>query len=483
MNRTRAPSLVRRRQRGSLAVVYVFMMLIAILLMGLWYDSTRYFAGTMEMQNVADASALAAARALDGTPDGLERAAADAKIVAEKNFKRFHTERIEWKDDYLRFSESPDTPDGAWKTISDARAKPRDVLFARVEMVDKVSFSYLGGGGEQSVGTARGRSVAGPTKIQLMPLALCALVATPRTERNNGPNAGELLEFGFRRGIGYNLLALNPNDSSPASYQVNPIDIPGTPDASDKQAHREPAVINPHVCSGTLQMASVPEKLFVRRRVEATLPFAAELNSRFGEYTDSACTPLAAPPDRKTALAEGWMQLDPKPRFPGAAPAPTPTQKTPLLTLADLPLPLKRTTTAADYGNLWAYARPVRYGATADGSPFTEADWSTLYPVTVGEPPSPRNQPDGTGNTNTPYARWPNLKPQAPMGEPFRRVLKIPLLNCACTCAENGAAPVIGIGKFLMTAPAQADPPQLYAEFGGVVENYRTLGTAVEIIR
>ena len=57
-----------------------------------------------------------------------------------------------------------------------------------------------------------------------------------------------------------------------------------------------------------------------------------------------------------------------------------------------------------------------------------------------------------------------------------RRVLRVPLL--ACPIAAGGAANVLGIGKFLLTAPATET--SVYAEFGGMVPEH-TLGGNVEL--
>ncbi len=68
-----------------------------------------------------------------------------------------------------------------------------------------------------------GRAVAGPSAIKVTPFGVCAM--RPEADRDHG---GELEEYGFRRGVAYDLMRLNPEATTLArSYLINPFVPPG----------------------------------------------------------------------------------------------------------------------------------------------------------------------------------------------------------------------------------------------------------------
>ncbi len=73
------------------------------------------------------------------------------------------------------------------------------------------------------------RAVAGRTSLHLTPLAICALSASAASPRTNAAllPAVELLEYGFRRGVAYNLLKLNPHGPTAEHFVLNPLGQPG----------------------------------------------------------------------------------------------------------------------------------------------------------------------------------------------------------------------------------------------------------------
>src|SRR5512139_511418 len=74
-----------KRQRGAVAVVVGITILVLIGMIGLALDMGQMFVNKTELQNAADACALAAARELDGTADALTRADAAGVLVGTQN--------------------------------------------------------------------------------------------------------------------------------------------------------------------------------------------------------------------------------------------------------------------------------------------------------------------------------------------------------------------------------------------------------------
>ena len=138
-----------------------------------------------------------------------------------------------------------------------------------------------------------------------------------------------------------------------------------------------------------------------------------------------------------------------------------------LTTIAELPAtPTPAGTGISSYGPLWSFSRPVRFNAgspTGEGAVFSKDNWSALYPAAVGTLTS--SYPDAQ---ETPYEKnAPPNRQVVSSGLKYRRVLNVPLL--ACPLASGAPAAVLGIGRFLMVAPATSAPPAIHAEFGGLV--------------
>jgi hypothetical protein len=260
--------------------------------------------------------------------------------------------------------------------------------------------------------------------------------------------------------VTYNLLRLNPAPASTegANFLVNPVDFPDAAGGLDT-ANFTHAAVAPFVCEGS--MAQPPgNQVYVQQPFPTDL--IPELNSRFG--TASSCP--AALPDRsiKEFLDADWLNNDPRPtahaeeRFAADGS---------LVTVADLPGGTPASRTKEDYGTVWAYARPVRYSASAAnhaGPAFKKADDEKLYPVDSGA------KLDITWSDFTTYLPY-NSSFEAPSGNflRYRRVLHVPLLECPVT---SGTATVLAVGKFMLTVPASnADPsnPYISAEFGGLL--------------
>lgn len=454
-------------QRGVFAILFAVLLVVILAMAGLAIDMGFVYERHGDMKSIANAAALAAAHQLDGTADGVENAIDAAEDSVDSNTWG-RDQAADWDEAALTFGTSADGP---WLDGDSVRALAADEImryrYARVDagLLDAdmgIVVRYFPYRGDPAVQLGSVVAVAGPVMTQMAPLAVCAMNKTRYMSRPvpGLPATPELVEHGFRRGITYNLLRLNPEPASTggASFLVNPLDFPGSAGGLDTSNFSHAAVA-PFVCAGS--MAQPPgNEVYVQQPFPVDL--IPELNSRFGQV--STCP--AALPDRsiKEFVQASWLNNNPRTRAHAVEKF---AADGALVTVADLPGAAAAGRTKEDYGTVWAYARPVRYSATAAnraGAAFKKADADELYPVDSGDKLT-ISLSDFT--SYLPY----NTTFEAPSGDflRYRRILHVPLLDCPVT---SGSASVLAIGKFMLTAPASnADPanPVIAAEFGGLL--------------
>ena len=494
----------RERQRGVVAIVFVLMFSVLLGFIGLALDLAMLYNRKAELQAIADSTALAAARELIGTVAGVNKAKLQAASTASKFQFQYSNQAVEWTDAALQFSATGKT--GSWMSAPSDPSAAAGLMFAKVETRElapelNAVDSILMGIFSSTFATSNvyGSAIAGRSSIKVTPLGICALSSTAENRRLNPgpPPVAELEEYGFRRGVGYDLMKLNPNGALPEFFFINPIDPIGTLGSS---INTSPAMMTPYVCAGMMPMPSVIKNsdgvatpVSVSRPLPASFPYK-QLNSRFDLYSSPlsalTCSPNSAPPDFNVKAYVKNSNLT----FMSPSLDLDRTQNADLL-LTTLPAPGKLWTiasptpapaaTASQYGPLWSYARAVAYASPQPASGYTTlpgSNWPSLYPVSCATAPCP--PPIYTGSaTVTPYMANSGFTFQAPTrpGLRNRRVLNIPLLACPVTPGASGTnvtANVLAIGRFFMTVPATLD--SLSAEFAGVIAE-PTLGGPVEL--
>jgi Flp pilus assembly protein TadG len=428
-------------------------------MLGMALDLSRSYNRKTELQNVADAIALAAASALDGTPAGIDRAITAAGQAAVGFTYSYSSSTVSWSSGALKFGTAADGGTGGWMDGTTAKASASKTFFARVDTaaldpshgeVDNFFMPVLSSA--LTTTTVSASAVAGRNSLNVLPLAICANSNTSAASLASG----ELVEFGFRRGVSYNLMNLNPGGRTPENFLVNPIAPPGT--VGTTMMNRMD-VVAPFVCTGRM---AIPTLGGGNITVERGFPISSlyvHLNSRFGTYV-TPCQSSTAPTDPSVKSFDltnaTWMKYKPDGLSANALPAPNP-----LLTVAEQPAAATQTA----YGPLWSYAKAAKYSSyVANGgvepaagySTFSTTDWSTLYnpgkPVAQSYPSPTPYQANGGGAT---YKSYRNT-----------RVLNIPLLRCPVAAGTSATATVVGIAKFFMTVPATSSA--LYAEFAGM---------------
>lgn len=475
------------KERGVFALMFAALLIVLVGVGGLAVDFGMLYNRKAELHTLSRTVALAAARELNGTSDGVTAALARAAETAE-DLKYNYGLRVDWNNAAITFSNSP-APDAEWISADAARAMPAGRFYARVDTaaladgigrVDTILMPVLSSA-HASVNVTE-RAVAGRASINVIPLAVCAMSTSAGAPRTNPgpPPTVELVEYGFRRGVGYDLMQLNPNGTTAVNFVIDPYTAPG---GLGSPLNTNAASVGPYICSGRMR---VPRVTGGPIRVTSPFPLGAlfrHLNSRFDQFPDNLCHPNGAPPDfniRAFAFdsTNGTSWMNPLPTTQSAL---RNTDDEQLRTIADLDAP-QSGTVPSQYGPLWTYSRAVKFSSYVPGQPepsrgyskFAPTDWPSLYPTV----PPPRAT--GYPSTTQPYdATTGNnyLRPSAvnaTLSIVNRRVLHVPLLACPVTAGSNVEATVLAIGKFFMTVPATAT--SIHAEFAGIVPDAQLTG-------
>lgn len=476
----RRPYSLRAPERGTFAVMFAGILVLMLAICGLALDMGQIYNRKVELDAMAKAAALAAARELNGTAAGITAALQRAKETAER-FKYQYSRSIVWTDAAISFSASP-LPGANWVAAETARTTPTKLFYVKVNTsaLDSATATVNANflpilSNSLATFNLSDRAVAGRTAINMVPLAVCAMSPDQGISRTNpGPPATvELVEYGFRRGVSYDLMQLNPNGTTAENFLIDPISAPGTPGLSSNMSI---SVVGPFVCTGTMWMPSVTGGTI---RVSRPFPIGSlyrQLNSRFDQYEGGLCNPHGAPPDFNIkqfsySVPNGISWMNPAPTSQSASPY---SDDGKLRTIADLPT-APHGTTPRMYGPLWSYAKAVRFSSYVEGAPepqggytpFTTADWHSLYKPSPSAPSYPNSF------QGTPYAAISGVNYQRPSAEnlpfakPHRRVLNVALLSCPVSSGASTTASVLAVAKFFMTVPAT--PTSIDAEFAGVV--------------
>lgn len=473
-------------QRGAFTIQFAVVLTALLSMVGLALDLSSVYARQAGMKSFAESAALAAAHELDGTSTGVDDAVERALVILNGAGGPGADDAIR-ANGALQFGPAPDGP---WTTPDAAAGLSAEQLdrlrFARFDTsslegaVTEVARFFAPGEGTTSI-TFRESAVAGQTLLPITPLAICAMNEDPAEGRpvHGMPGTLELVEYGFRRGVTYNLLALNPHGDTPAHFVVNPVEFPED-GRSPQDKNFEPDVVRPFICSGSI-MHPNSSKLYVKE--DFPLELIPELNSRF--KLASPCHATVAWPDKNIMEYKDVSWLNNTPVVPHAKEyAGTADGENVLQSIAERPEPQGALSgadarTRDDYGTLWAYARPVKYSSTAAGNvgePFSKSAVPSLYPV------------DDADSTKWLALTWAdNLAPPyiarrigtatTPYGTSvlYRRILNIPLLQCP---VSGNIGTVLGIGKFMLTSRAvDGADPYIAGEFGGLLTGARPLIT------
>ncbi|WP_342113828.1 TadE/TadG family type IV pilus assembly protein [Pseudoduganella sp. OTU4001] len=516
----RKPVPNRHQQRGSVAVMTgLMLMLVLIPVSGLVIDLGHLYIVKTELQNMADSAALAAGKDLDNTDAGLDKAVASGIALASKNRYDFGRTMTMTSANF-RFA---DNPEGPWYTLAQSKGNATGRTFVEVD-----TRSGGNGGASTTINTWLMRiagdnststysiAVAGRFVNTVTPIGICAIDPTRRTANYNYGAFTEIVEYGFRRGMSYNLFGLGTlGGASSDPYTINPINSPPTCVPANSSTN----VTAPFICAGN--SAVLPTgigQVYTNTGVAATLSKA--FNSRFNDYSGgSKCDPATAPPDKNIQPFSSGAG-NPPANWQDSGGTSLPSQMS-INTVTDpvksglktpaYALPHEATAKGTDiwpsisfdrgalvnspqasyagHGVTWAYTPAVQsdgstailpaqanstkttskmYGSLGTAIDYIKESGTDKYPDTVGN--------GFTSQYAAPYNQASGPTFLAPTGRPGvedRRILNIVLIDCSkppTGSASCGVMDAVGIGKFFMLKPADIAANELFLEFTGLVE-------------
>ena len=540
---------MRNRQRGVVAVIMGIAAVALFAFMGISVDLAYTYSRKTELQNGSDAAALAGAKELNqkvsgltGTPPGqpctgtnigaIKRAICAFDLNNTNNFvgSTFHITVANLRlgscpnpDDVLPLRFPSCTFVAASSVTTDADARNKSFLEVTTPDQTRNTFFMLVAG--TTTTSTLGYSVAGRFVTDVTPIGICAIdPVAPATKKYTYPDGTtELLEWGYRRGVAYDLFQLNPLGSSPSQpWLVNPVDtFPG----ACNNSHGSASFTAPFVCQGNSGIASTTTGFTAYGNSGLSDSVVKALNSRFdvysGAYGSNQCDPVTAPPDtniKQYCYSGSGCQTPPTTTPPNdwmeSAAAAKPSQQTVSMRPPPVTVPQKRipryllpsvpptsptpNLIFSDYGALWSYGPAYHADASSPpnaGTEFTPAEANAqlfMYNTGVAWPGGSfidttnctNNYPcaPGTGFPPTtpaaPYNQTSGKYFQAPAVHPGtrnRRILNLLMVDCANVTGSGGVCnvhlPVVGVGRYFMQK--MADPTgskKLEVEFAGLIE-------------
>lgn len=257
----------RKRQRGAVAIMVGFMIVALIGFLGIVIDLGHLYVRKTELQNAADAAALAGARQLDRTAAGIGAAAAKAIATAATNASDLGQTPVAISNAQIRFGP---TRDGGWSDVATAQGSPATMNFIKVDtsgiaqgtrstwFMPVLRILNLPNPAALDSTTTNGVAVAGAPVCDGLPIFICPPVGGP-----------------FVPGKSY----LLPDKPSVVGY-FDPV-APGAPNLIPPGASEMSDV----VCAG--KMSCIGAGTYTSRTQAAFGKMAQAFNTRFGEYQGS----------------------------------------------------------------------------------------------------------------------------------------------------------------------------------------------------
>ena len=264
----------RKGQRGSILALSAVAMLSILLAAGLGVDISRFYLAKNELQNAADAAALAAASALNSSPSGIS--SANARALQEMNKYNFNNSSVVVQQAAVRFAVNLE---GTYVDFATAYATPGNIRFVQVttpQVSIPVSFAAMVLGNSRNLGATAtaGLSVPLNTFCNFIPLSVIDY------------------DVPMVPGQTYTIRADTGGSPSPGNYQILAVAGPGGVDVGFGIGAGVDACASP---GATYAVDTKPGLTAGKVRTG--------LNSRFDDYQGSQLDPVIEPPD--TNVKEG----------------------------------------------------------------------------------------------------------------------------------------------------------------------------------
>jgi len=267
MNRL-TPGKKGRGERGSILAISALGMLAMLLAVGLGVDISRFYLAKTELQNAADAAALAAVSALNSSGAGITEAT--NRAVQVMNSYDFNNQAITFPRANVLFATNLGGP---YVSEASAQANPKDIRFVQVTTPASavpVSFavSVLGSSKNLTATATAGYSVPINVFCNWLPVSVIDY------------------DVPMVPGQTYTIRAGSGNMISPGNYQILAVAGSGGKD------------VRVGLASGVDLCAEAGAVYAVDTKTGVTAGAVRQgINTRFDEYQTSQVNPLDMPPD------------------------------------------------------------------------------------------------------------------------------------------------------------------------------------------
>ena len=268
-NKSHKQAGTRKRERGSVLATSALGMLSILLAVGLGIDISRFYLAKNELQNAADAAALAAVSALNTSGTGIAKAT--DRAVASMNKFDFNNTGVSFPRANVEFANNLDGP---YMSETAAAASPANIRFVKV--VTPAS----------AVGVSFAISVLGTSKD--LTASATAGFSVPLNEFCNFLPVS-VIDYGtpIMPGSTYTFRASSGTSVSPGNYQILAVAGSGGKD------------VRIGLGSGVDKCASPGEVYEVDTKPGVTAGAVRQgLNTRFDDYQTSQVNPDLMPPDK-----------------------------------------------------------------------------------------------------------------------------------------------------------------------------------------
>ena len=271
----------RKGERGSILAMSAIGMLVVVLAAGLGVDISHFYLVKAELQNGADASALAAASAINSKPSGIIEGT--NRAVRAMNSYEFNNTNIVFTAANVTWSKNLES---GYMSVADAAtpAQAQDIRFVKITTPDSpvgVSFAatVLGGSKNLSANATAGLSVPLNVVCNFIPLSVLIDDDT------------SLLVPGTT----YVIRADTGGSPSPGNYQILAVAGPGGVD------------VGFGIGAGVDACAKAGEEYAVDTKPGLTAgKVRTGINSRFDDFSGSQLDPLQEPPDTNVKEGITW---------------------------------------------------------------------------------------------------------------------------------------------------------------------------------
>jgi Flp pilus assembly protein TadG len=281
MKRTQSEAYSNRKgERGSVLAISAFGMLALVLALGLCVDVSHWYVVKAELQNAADASALAGASALNSAPAGID--AAQQRAVEVMNNYEFNNTGVTITPESVKFAVNQDGP---YMSASDAKSQADNVRFVSVDIPSKTVGVYFAASavGKNSIDLTQ-KAVAG---MSVPPNVFCEWIPLAVIDDELNP---------MIPGHVYTIRAEPGGMVSPGNYQIL------APTGKGGSAAREDLAHGVNECAEPGTVYNVETKPGV-----AAGPVRQGLNTRFDDYS-SGMDADDYPPDTNVKENITWDQ-------------------------------------------------------------------------------------------------------------------------------------------------------------------------------